>query len=37
MFKDRSVVFNTAYCENNNVPHIVFNNIECIFRKKWYF
>ena len=26
-------MFNIAYCEENNVPHIVFNNIECIFRK----
>ena len=22
-----------SYCEENNVQHIVFNNIECIFRK----
>ena len=26
-------MFNIAYCEENNVPHIVFNNTECIFRK----
>ena len=31
--KDGSVLFNMSYCEENNVPHIVFNNIECIFRK----
>ena len=31
--KDGSIVFNMAYCEENNVPHIVFNNIECMFRK----
>ena len=31
--KDGSVLFNIAYCEENRVPHIVFNNIECIFRK----
>ena len=28
-----SIVFSIAYCEENNVLHIVFNNIECIFRK----
>ena len=31
--KDGSILFNTSYCEENNVSHIVFNNIECIFRK----
>ena len=31
--KDESIVFNMAYCEENNIPHIVFNNIECIFRE----
>ena len=31
--KDGLVLFNVAYCEENSVPHIVFNNIECIFRK----
>ena len=31
--RDGSVLFNIAYCEENSVPHIVFNNIECIFRK----
>ena len=31
--KDGSVLLNIAYCEENSVPHIVFNNIECIFRK----
>ena len=31
--KDESIIFNIAYCEENSVPHIVFNNIECIFRK----
>ena len=35
--KDGSIVFNIAYCEENNVPHIVFNNIECIFRKRGVF
>ena len=32
-FKDGSTMFNMAFCEENNVPYVVFNNIECIFRK----
>ena len=35
--KDGSIVFNMSYCEENNVPHIVFNNIEFIFRKSGVF
>ena len=35
--KDGTIVFSIAYCEENNVPHIVFNNIECIFRKSGIF
>ena len=35
--KDGSILFNMSYCEENNVPHIVFNNIECIFRKSGVF
>ena len=31
--KDGSITFDIAYDDENNVPHIVFNNIECIFRK----
>ena len=31
--KDGSILFNIAYCEENSVPHIIFNNIECTFRK----
>ena len=31
--KDGSTIFNIVHCEENNVPHIVFNNIECVFRK----
>ena len=31
--KDGSVLFSIAYCEENSVPHIAFNNIECIFKK----
>ena len=22
-----------SYCEENNIPHITFNNLECVFRK----
>ena len=39
-FKNRkygSTLFNLCYCEENNVPNIVFNNIECIFRKSGVF
>ena len=35
--KDGSVVFNSCYFNENCVPHIVFNNIECIFRKSGVF
>ena len=31
--KDGSVLFNIAYCGENSVPHVVFNDIECILRK----
>ena len=31
--KDGSIVFNLCYCSEDSVPHIVFNDIECIFRK----
>ena len=27
------MLLNIAYCEENSVTHIIFNNIECIFRK----
>ena len=35
--KDGLTVFNLCYCEENNVPHIVFNKIQCIFRKSGVF
>ena len=35
--KDSSTIFNVCYCEENSVPHVVFNNIECIFRKSGVF
>ena len=31
------ILFNIGYCEENNVPHIAFNNIESIFRKSGIF
>ena len=31
--KGGSEIYNLCYCEDNHVPHIVFNNIDCIFRK----
>ena len=29
--KDGSTIFNFFYCEENCVPHVVFNNIENVF------
>ena len=37
VFKDGSVMYDIVCCEENNTPHIVFNNIECIFRKSGVF
>ena len=31
--RDGSIIFNLSYSEEPTVPHIVFNNIKCIFRK----
>ena len=33
IFKDGSIMFGIIYCEKNNTPNVVFNDIECIFRK----
>ena len=30
---DLSIMFNVNYCQENNTPHVVFNNIECVFKK----
>ena len=35
--RDGSILLNIAYCEKDSVPYIVFNNIECIFRKSGIF
>ena len=32
-FKDGSTIFNVCYCEENSVPRVVFNYIECISEK----
>ena len=33
IFENRSTIFEINYYQENNTPHIVFNNIDCIFRK----
>ena len=35
--KDGPILFNVNYCEENNLRHIVFTNIECICRKSGVF
>ena len=35
--KDGSTIFNLCYCSEGSLPHIVFNNIKCIFRKSYVF
>ena len=35
--KDGSILLILCYCEENSVPHIVFNNIQCIFGKSGVF
>ena len=37
MFENRLTMFDISYCEKNNTPHIVFNNVECVFRKSGVF
>ena len=33
IFENGSTMFDISYCEKSNMLNIVFNNIECIFRK----
>ena len=33
-FNGESIMFGISYYEESNTPYIVFNNMECIFRKK---
>ena len=35
--KDGTTIFNLCYCSEGSIPHIVFNNIECIYRKSGVF
>ena len=35
--KNGSIFFSISYCEEGNTPHIVFNDIECSFRKSGVF
>ena len=35
--KDGSMLFNLCYSDETSVPHIVFNNIQCIFKKSGIF
>ena len=30
---DGTMVYNICYCDKTGVPHIVFNNIDCFFKK----
>ena len=32
-FKSGSTMFEINYCEGSNTPYIVFNDIECVFKK----
>ena len=34
IFENRSIMFDINYCEKNNIPHVVFNDIVCVFRKR---
>ena len=34
---DLSIMFDVNYCQENNTPHVVFNNIECVFKKSGIF
>ena len=37
MLENGSIMFGVNYCKVNNTPHVVFNNIECIFKKRGVF
>ena len=34
VFKDGSVMYDIVCCEEGYTPHIIFNDIECAFRKR---
>ena len=33
IFENGSIIFDISYCKENNTPHVVFDSVECIFRK----
>ena len=33
IFENESIMFDISYCEENNIPHVVFIDIEWVFRK----
>ena len=37
MFENGSIIFDISYCKENNTRHVVFNNMECAFRKSGVF
>ena len=37
IFGNGSIMFDISSCEENNVAYIVFNNVECVFRKSGVF
>ena len=37
IFENRSIMFDISYCEENNVAYILFDNVECVFRKSGVF
>ena len=37
IFGDESTMFKINYCEKNNTPHVVFNDIECAFKNSGVF
>ena len=37
IFEHGSIMFDISYCKENNRAHIVFNNVECIFRENGVF
>ena len=37
IFENSSIIFEINYCQENITLHIVFNNIDCVFRKNCVF
>ena len=34
IFENGSVIFDISCCKENNTPHVVFNDVECILKKE---